>query len=126
MRFTLVVSELKYHISLPNNVTFYKWCITKVAHCTINVPFYGQITFITHKNYRHTPEKIKYIIGVTTRETHPAKLFCPKNVVCLSCMLHIYSNELQETLKHGRKHYDPWLDWVDIIFITFLKCMHCS
>ena len=48
---------------------------------TINLPFYGQITFITHKNYRYTPEKIKYlIIGDTTRETHPAKLFCPKNV----------------------------------------------
>ena len=35
MRFTLVVSEYKYHISFPSNFTFYKWCVTKVAHCTL-------------------------------------------------------------------------------------------
>ena len=23
----------KYHISYLNNFTFYKWCVTKVAHC---------------------------------------------------------------------------------------------
>ena len=23
----------KYHISFPRNFTFYKWCVTKVAHC---------------------------------------------------------------------------------------------
>ena len=34
MHFTLVVSEYKYHISIPRNLTYYKWCGTKVAHCT--------------------------------------------------------------------------------------------
>ena len=23
----------KYHISFPSNFKFYKWCVTKVAHC---------------------------------------------------------------------------------------------
>ena len=33
MRITLVVSEYKYRSYFPNNFTFYKWCVTKVAHC---------------------------------------------------------------------------------------------
>ena len=33
MRFTLVVSDYKYHISVLSNFTFYKLCVTKVAHC---------------------------------------------------------------------------------------------
>ena len=33
MHVTLVVSEYKYHISVPRNFTFYMWCVTKVAHC---------------------------------------------------------------------------------------------
>ena len=35
MCFTLVVSEYNYHISFPNNFTFYKWCVTKGAHCIV-------------------------------------------------------------------------------------------
>ena len=37
MPFTLVVSEYRYHISFPRNLPFYKWCGTKVAHCTRRV-----------------------------------------------------------------------------------------
>ena len=33
MRFTLVVSDKKYPVSFFKNFTFYKWCVTKVAHC---------------------------------------------------------------------------------------------
>ena len=33
MRFTLVVSEQKFRISFRRNFTFYKWRVTKVAHC---------------------------------------------------------------------------------------------
>ena len=33
MHFKLVVSKYKHHISFPSNFTFYKWCVTKVAHC---------------------------------------------------------------------------------------------
>ena len=25
--------RLKYPISFPSNFTFYKWCVTKIAHC---------------------------------------------------------------------------------------------
>ena len=25
--------RIKYHISFLSNFTFYKWCVTKVAHC---------------------------------------------------------------------------------------------
>ena len=35
MRFTLAVLDKKYPISFMNNFTFYKWCVTKVAHCIV-------------------------------------------------------------------------------------------
>ena len=35
MHFTLVVSKYKYEISILRNLTFNKWCGTKVAHCTV-------------------------------------------------------------------------------------------
>ena len=25
----------KYHIYFPSNFTFYKWCVTKMAHCNL-------------------------------------------------------------------------------------------
>ena len=41
MNVTLVVSDLKYLISFFNNFTFYKWCVTKVAHCIcLHVAFF--------------------------------------------------------------------------------------
>ena len=27
--------RIKIHVSFPSNITFYKWCVTKVAHCTV-------------------------------------------------------------------------------------------
>ena len=27
--------RIKYQIAVTSNITFYKWCVTKVAHCTI-------------------------------------------------------------------------------------------
>ena len=32
-RFKLVVLDYKFRISFPSNITVYKWCVTKVAHC---------------------------------------------------------------------------------------------
>ena len=55
MHFTPVVSELKYHISIPRNLTFYKWCGTKVAHCSSkystvdNVYMFGDVAFTPHR-----------------------------------------------------------------------------
>ena len=34
MHFILVVSEFIYNISIPRNLKVYKWCVTKVDHCT--------------------------------------------------------------------------------------------
>ena len=27
--------RIKYHISFPSCFTLYKWCVAKVAHCTL-------------------------------------------------------------------------------------------
>ena len=31
--------RIKHHILFPRNFTFYKWCVTKVAHCIVSVGF---------------------------------------------------------------------------------------
>ena len=40
----------KNHISFPSNLTFYKWCVTKVAHCTCMFRYFKLAQMI--KTYR--------------------------------------------------------------------------
>ena len=49
----LYVGNLRIKIShfFPSNFTFYKWCVTKVAHCTDRIENFG-LFFLQSQNFR--------------------------------------------------------------------------
>ena len=48
--------RIKYYISITSNFTFYKWCVTKVAHCSFS-------HFLGNLNYYNLP--IKYLFPLS-------------------------------------------------------------
>ena len=69
MRVTLIVSELQKHVSFLSNFTFYKWCVTKVAHC-IRVIYVSQGSqrlekYLNIQDCLEKSSKIKYALKST-------------------------------------------------------------
>ena len=117
MRFSLVVSDTKCPISFLINFTFYKWCVTKVAHCTSfntirEAKILAKITELTvfvlacHCN--------KFLILVFSAQNN-------RFIEIILLSIHKYYSTVLEKFKYGRFITTPSLDTDYFIFHEVLS-----